>query len=785
MKFLFLIIIILPTIFFAQTVELNIKDYDTKKAIPYARIVVNRKAIAITDADGVVKLSTQYKFVDVSAMGYDTVEVILGSEKQIVYLNKFDKQIKQVIIKPKPDEFANRLIRSMIDRFDDNLPEKLPSYQLMLYSKFTVDVQPDSFSSKLIIKDSITKKDSLKTTKNDSMDKELLDFSKHSKLFVWEKASLFKHDINFGKKKILLTSKMSGFKQPIYELLAISLDDIGTLPSIFRNETYKDYTFNLEDSLMINHRKTYEVGFFPIKKYKTRRSRSGRVFIDSLTKALIKYQGNRKDGYAEINNQLIQEKCFTKDIVYNLTNGMIQVSGGKSITTYKLKVEQIETPKAFTKAEFNGNINDISVNLNDKKSLETLEVIRGKDTLDAREANTYVSLDSIIERKKIGNKLRLLLAATKGYFKYKSVNLNLIDIIQINRYEGFRAQIGGMTNHEFSSKWNLNGYIAYGFKDERFKGGFGVKLKLNYYNNTSISLNYQNDVLPVGREQNDLALFKDKQDYLLQLLYFGNYYHSQNIKFGIQTDVNRNLEQKTYVQYSDISVKFPYLYDGQIMENMSVWTAGIQFRFYPKSEYITTPEGKFAVKEKPTQFLFNYAFHFPSNKNISYYQNVSLDMTTSIKSNLGRTNIYTGIGTTISQAPILSLFEGKGSSISNDNLYKTFGISSLKYFATMEPNTFYSNHFANLFVVQNIPPIRLSAEKRLYFGVTYKALVGILDAQDKHSISLQAPTKIYQEIGLEWNKVFKILGLGIYSRIGEYRDGSFENNLAGRLTIKL
>jgi hypothetical protein len=770
MKYIFLLFGVFPVIFQAQSVELTIKDFETKQIIPKAKVIANRKPIAVANLEGKINLPLNLKIVEVSAMGYDTTEVFLGGEKQQVFLYRKDKKTKEVVIRVKIDAFANLLIRDMINRFEENKPEKLPSFQLNIYSKFVLDAIADTLAKK--------SKDSVE-------DKELLDFAKHSKLFVWEKASVIKHDVYYGDKKILLTSTMSGFKQPIYELLAMSLDDINIMPNLFKNETYKDYYFNTGDSFLLNGRKTYEITFISMKKYRTKRSRNGFVYIDSVTKSLMHYQGTRKEGFTEIVNQLIENKCFTKHITYLLTNSMFQVSGANSLTSFKLKVENIETPKSFIKSDFQGNVNEISASLNDKNSIVILNKLRGNDTLDGREQNTYISMDSIIKKQNIDKKLRLFLAVTKGYFKLGKVNLNILDLAQVNRYEGFRVQIGGMTNHEFHPKYSLNGYMAYGFKDERFKGGLGVQYKLNYYQNTILSLNYQNDVLPIGRSQNDLALFKDRHDYLLQLIYFSNYYQTQNIKLGFQTDLNRNLEQKTYVQFSDISIKFPYQYDGQLIENTSVLTTGVQFRYYPKSEYITTPEGKFAVKEKPTQFLFNYAFHYPTNKNIPSYHNLSVDMTSSIKSKLGKTNLYAGLGTTIVEAPILSLFEGRGSSPTQDILYKSFGVSSMKYFTTMEPNTFYSNHSGSISIQHNFPSFRISAEKRLYFGLTYKAILGSLQGLEKHSIALQAPSKIYQEIGLEWNKIYQIIGIGIYSRIGTYHAGNIENNIAGRITLKL
>lgn len=108
---------------------------------------------------------------------------------------------------------------------------------------------------------------------------------------------------------------MSGFKMPIYELLAISLDEVNFLPRIFRGDAYKEYYFRLEDSFQLNGRKTYEVAFFPFKKTKNKRSRHGYVHIDALTYGCMAYKGTTKQGFFELHNQLIENKVFSKTLL--------------------------------------------------------------------------------------------------------------------------------------------------------------------------------------------------------------------------------------------------------------------------------------------------------------------------------------------------------------------------------------------------------------------------------------------------------------------------------------
>jgi len=774
MRFIQFLILFSPIFAFCQTTELVIKDYDTKSLLPNARILHNHKPYTNADNNAKIKLDIQLKQVEVTAIGYDTTEVILGGSSQIVYLYKKEKKIKEIVIKPVIDEFAHSLIKKMKENYEANHPNRLASYQFMVYSKFSADAKEDTLPNKYK-----NKKDSTEYI-------ETLDFVKHSKLFIWEKATIFKHS-PLGDKKLLQTSAMSGFKQPLYELLALSMDEVNVLPSIFRYNYDNQYFFRLEDSSMINGRKTYQVAFFPYRKFKSKRSRHGYVLIDATNYALIKYQGTTSEGFYELNNQLIQNKCFTKLAYYNSYNSMITASNLNTIAQFVLKVEDIETPKEFTSQEFKGNENEISSTLNDKKSIDLLTHLRGKDTLDKRELNTYNSLDSIIAKEGIDKKLKLLLALRRGYVKVSKVNLSILDLAQVNRYEGLRLQLGGMTNYYFHPKLSLNGYLAYGFKDEQFKGGLGASYLLNYHNNAKIALNYQNDIVPAGREIFDLAHPSERFNHLLNLWFFEKYYQTQNVNLSFQSDLNKYLEEKISVKYSDISTKFPYTFQNYTIQNLGILSTNLNLRFYPKSQYITTPEGKFSIKEKPTQILLNYGFHLPMNSNLSSYHTVTLEGNTTFHSKLGSTKITINTGMTVNDAPIMALYEGFGSSNRNNDLIKTFGLGSYRYFETMEPSTFYSDKYASLFIKHNFPGIKLSTKRYINLSLVYKSLIGELSNPNMHSIALQAPNKLYQEAGFEWDNIIKFLpiGVGFYYRFGAYNYGNFGNNIAGRLLIPL
>lgn len=757
-----------------QHVELYIKDFSTKQAVGAANIVHAKKPIAKADQNGFVSVDMNYKIVSVYALGYDTTEVILGGNSQIVYLDKKDKRLKEVVIKPVIDAYAHRWIDLLIQQAEENHPKTLPSYQFYSYSKFVADAEQDTAVKLKNKKDST---DYIET-------KRLLD---SSKLFVWEKLTIFKHDSRYGSKKILLNSNMSGFKQPIYEALAMTLDEVNFLPRIFRTEQYKEYYFRMEDSFYANHRKTYTISFFPFRKYKSKRSRSGYIHIDSAYAGILRYQGTTKDGFFEIQNQIVEDKFFTKELFMRMTNSMIRMDNFNTTTTYKLRVENIETPKIHEKSDFKGYDNEISVKLNDEDSKKILTQLRGEDSLNAKEIHTFQALDSMVQSQNVESKLRLLLALRSGSLKLGLVNFNILDLLQYNSYEGLRTTLSGETNMNFHRKHTIQGYIAYGFRDKKFKYGLGWTYLLNYQNQSKLSINISDDISPVGREYSRLASKINLFDYSVNAWFLDKYYQRHRFAISYQQDLHKYLEQKTWVQLERISNLFTYTYQGKTISNLDIAQLGIDLNYYPKTAYIVTPEGKHIVENKPTKLMVSYRYYHPLNETWSDFQTLQIDANSSWKNPIGKLNfsIYSGI--TLGDVPINYLYEGRGSANRNNQLLTTFGLGSYRYFETMQPGRLYSDKYLGLFFKQHLPIIDLPNKKKLNFSLIYKALLGDMAHPIEHSLAIESPQKLYQELGIEWDKVINKfpIGLGFYYRLGAYYQGEFEDNFATRLIVNL
>ena len=121
--------------------------------------------------------------------------------------------------------------------------------------------------------------------------------------------------------------------------------------------------------------------------------------------------------------------------------------------------------------------------------------------------NSYERIDSLafqrIDTLKKINKVRitakLVEASIKGYYNFgKFEGGPYLMIYNFNNVEGNRFRLGGRTNISFSKKWILEGYLAYGTCDNRFKGSLQSEYFLSKENWTKAGIQFRDDIENVG-----------------------------------------------------------------------------------------------------------------------------------------------------------------------------------------------------------------------------------------------------------------------------------------------
>ena len=85
-----------------------------------------------------------------------------------------------------------------------------------------------------------------------------------------------------------------------------------------------------------------------------------------------------------------------------------------------------------------------------------------------------------------------------GFYPLYFFDIDRRYLIKYNNYEGIRLGFGGITNDRLFENYKIGGYLARGFKDQRYKYSLGGNVKIHDASNSWLSLYYVNDIKEIG-----------------------------------------------------------------------------------------------------------------------------------------------------------------------------------------------------------------------------------------------------------------------------------------------
>ncbi|SJZ69129.1 DUF5686 and carboxypeptidase-like regulatory domain-containing protein [Porphyromonas crevioricanis] len=168
-----------------------------------------------------------------------------------------------------------------------------------------------------------------------------------------------------------------------------------------------------------------------------------------------------------------------------------------------------------------------------------------------------------------------------------------------NAVEGFRARIGGGTTANLSQHFFLDGYLAYGFKDEKLKYRANLTytpLKKEYfvdeYPRRNLYLTAQSDILIPG-EVSD-AVYRGNVLDILGTRKNTNRTYVDNYRLGFAADWTRSVSTQIYADYRQVTPTGTLVYES-VDENGNL---------HRIDNYRTTEFG-FSLRWEPMRVIYN------------------------------------------------------------------------------------------------------------------------------------------------------------------------------------
>ncbi|MGH2665167.1 DUF5686 family protein [Flavobacterium sp.] len=700
----------------------------------------------------------------------------------------------------------------------------LSAFEFTAYNKLIVTANPDLIEGSI---DSVftTKRNKKIFSKIDSSDCVFKKIITKQHLYVTEKISKFRYSDKTLKETILAT-RMAGLEQPIFEYFSLQLqpfslyDDKYSLVekdylSPISKKGPSQYNYTFLETVLLENRPVHKIAFSPKKKTRTGKL-EGVLYLDSeelsVAKAELKINGllrvksNHEFKFNPITknwfpsktsliikkgNSTVPIKIFGETITFEGTNPKLNPNGKK----YASDFIEIQSNSTYYEPRFNQYFKlkhrDIAIEINETaiSKKENLWYTYFNDSTDVRSNPTYVSLDSLVEKRKIENKIRIGRKVIKGYYPIGFFDVDLRYLLRYNNYEGFRLGLGGITNDKLSKIFKMEGYYAYGTKDGIFKGFISNALRLNNHTETWLGVSYRDDVTEIANSNLEI----DKRTFKIydpRPFNISTFYNHVTWRGFIETKFIPKTESIWQITHSYIAPKFNYQfeYKDQLYTDFraTVVTASIQWN--PFSKYMQTPNGRIEIDKKFPKFTFQFSKTLPKLWKNSFdfgKVDVRFDYQKKFNSNHKLSFLFEG-GYAFGDIPITHIYNHSPNNLTKDKILQRLTFAGKDSFETMYFNEFFSNKYAFFELEHQFPKWIISQKIKPVFSIATKYGVGKLDNESQHkNIEFKSLEKGFMESGFELNQIYKGLGLVAFYRYGPNHLPHFEDNIAIKLSVKI
>src|SRR5690554_5235194 len=524
MRWILFILLSTNTYLIAQKTGVSgiVVEDETGLPVPFASVFFKDSKIGTeTDLDGKYALESYYAtdslVVRASGLESKTVFVVKDQSQVINFsLGSVTQTTDEMVIRAPDERPSTVLHRRIVKHKHINNKEKLEAYEYESYNKIQLDLNNigDDFGNRKIVQSLDLVMEYLDT----------MDGGKFLPLILTESLSNFYYRTNPKKKKeVVSASRITGvqnlevnqFLGEMYQDINVYENYIGIFDKSFispiSNFGMTYYKFFLQDSMFIENQWCYLLTFQP--KRKGDLTFVGEMWVHDTTFAVKQWSATVSDD-ANINyvNGFYLEQMFNQveDEVWMLTYDRLIVDlkvyekskllgfYGRKLTTRKNFVINKPYPTDFYKSNENVVILD-SANKRDEEYWRNNRHI----PLNKQEEDIDVMIDSLNEVPLFKAFKNLTFLATTGFYPLGKVEIgNIRSLISYNTVEGFRNQIQLRTSNDFSERIEFSGKLAYGYLDQQFKYGGGIRYNVTPKKRGMLKVFYVYDVQQLGLGEN-------------------------------------------------------------------------------------------------------------------------------------------------------------------------------------------------------------------------------------------------------------------------------------------
>lgn len=523
-KFFVLFTLLFSVVSFAQT-KVSGRVFDEEgEPVPYANVIfVDSNVGTITNENGKFYLESdeKYSLLRVSFVGFKTQDIELTKPSTYnleITLPSDSEALQEVIVysgkTSKKNNPAIDILRKIWENKRQNGVKQFDYYEYDKYEKLEFDI--NTIDSSLI---------NSKIFKGmefifDQVDTNAVTGKTYLPIFLNEALSaVYGSNVHNKEKEVLKGNKNSGFSdnQSLIQYIKDLYNDYDiynnyikffdkSFVSPLSRTGIDNYNYVLADSAYLGDKYCYKIVYYPRRKGEL--TFKGDFWVNDTTWAIkeINMTMNKganinwvKEVYIEQEFDVLNDSIFliTRDhFMTDFTFRKKEESRGvygKRTTLYDHYKFDIDRPKEFYKNQseiYNDSVYFREDEFWDKNRMESLN----KD-----ERQVYTMLDTLktVDAFKRIYSIGTVLAT--NYYEFDGWDYGpVFSTFGFNDVEGVRLRAGGRTYQSQNDRFRLQGFLAYGFKDDKFKYGASAKYLIDIPTRLTIEGGNRRDVEQLG-----------------------------------------------------------------------------------------------------------------------------------------------------------------------------------------------------------------------------------------------------------------------------------------------
>ncbi len=559
------------------------------------------------------------------------------------------------------------------------------------------------------------------------------------------------------------------------------------------------YNYVLTDSAFIDNKWCYNIVFYPRRKNEL--TFKGDFWVNDTTFAIKKIQMNAtrsaninwvKEIYIEQEFEVVSDSVFLMKRDHMMSDFSLNKKDkskgiyGRRTTMYNNYKFDIEKEDGFyskrAASDYDESIYNQSKDFWKEKRMEKLS---------DDEDGIYKMLDTLKTNKRFKALYSITETLASGYWQFiPGFDYGPIySTFGKNDVEGLRLRIGGRSYHNQSDKVRVNGFLAYGLGDKKFKYGIGARWLIDPKSRLTISAANRKDIEQTGvslttsnnaldRSFASASLFSRGDNFRLTKLNISN--------FGIGFSPVKNLNIRAGLTYKTLESAAPDKFNinykdanGNIQSNIKQTEVDLVVKYTPHKrsggfgvDQYTLNAGRYPIFYLSyTKGLKNANSDFNFHKLQFYYkQRVQVG-------GVGKLKYVLEVGKTFNDVP-LSLLDVVPGNQSPFMAARTFDLLDYYEFVTDQYASIHLDHNFNGRIFSKIPLIRKLNLRAVVGG---RAVIGSVSDSNKQinasSFVYRAPEQVYWEYHAGVDNIFKFLRVDFVFR-GSHRDLPEATNFA-------